>query len=111
MGEALASARAASEAQERRSHHRVTEVITGRCAEGQCCGDCAEDPIIAYPPLFGLGGAYLEDDLAKLRDRQNQAVDAAAERAGHFIFQGDRARVVAIATISTYLRVMRESED
>lgn len=70
----------------------------------------------SHPPLYGLGGTYLEGDADKLRDRQNQAIAAAAERVEHFISNPpapshlSRARVIAIAAVDSYLRVMRESE-
>lgn len=64
-----------------------------------------------HPSLYGLGGTYLEGEAAKLRDRQNQAIDAATERVSHFYTGPELARVATIAAVDTYLRVMRENED
>jgi hypothetical protein len=73
-------------------------------------------PPTTHPPLYGLGGTYLEGDAAVLRDRQQAAVKAATERVrqfrsmgSHYEYRAD-SRVLTIAAIETYLRVMRESE-
>lgn len=65
-------------------------------------------PPATHPPLFGLGGAYLEGEAAVLLDRQLEAIEAAVKRAQGFT--GATTRTTAIAVIDTYLRVMREGE-
>jgi hypothetical protein len=67
--------------------------------------------VTAHPPLYGLGGTYLEGEAAVLRDRQNVALEAATERVSHFTSgAAARDKVIAIAAVDSYLRSMRAQE-